>query len=390
MRRLRPGSASDRDGDRGAVVTVFAVLLSAGVLLGLATIVIDVGAALDERGQLANGADGAAWAAAQFCIANTGCTSATARTAGLSAATGNARDGTAEISVCGSFNALTACPAGSARSTTNLRPCLGSDPASGNFVKATTYSRGPGGSSAAPTYFAGAVGAKAAYPQSCSRVQWGPMKTGATVMAFGIAQCSYNTITTNGTVFGPVAPVAQHVTTPGTVPPAKGVTGPVQEGVVPVRSLVSLCPGITVGGLAWLTASVTSCLLNTVSVGDNLPVGTILPAGTAPCRTAIAAAYTAREPLLVPIYDSVSVSLPPTFHVAGFAAFVVTGYYFATLPPVYQAPMVAANNCTLLGLTNCVNGYFTKGLTPANIRALASATAAAGADRGVEVIARSG
>ena len=67
--RLSPWrTRTDRCGDdRGAVTAVVAVVLGAGVLLGMATVVVDVGRLYAEREQLQSGADAAAWAAAESC-----------------------------------------------------------------------------------------------------------------------------------------------------------------------------------------------------------------------------------------------------------------------------------------------------------------------------------
>ena len=68
---LVPSVHMDARGDRGAVATVFGILLSGGVLLGLMALVIDVGQLYVERGELQTGADAAALAVARACATNT-------------------------------------------------------------------------------------------------------------------------------------------------------------------------------------------------------------------------------------------------------------------------------------------------------------------------------
>jgi hypothetical protein len=65
---MRPLSWWGRRDDTGAVAILVAVLLTGGVLLGTAALVIDVGNLYAKRDQLQNAADAAAWAVTQSCI----------------------------------------------------------------------------------------------------------------------------------------------------------------------------------------------------------------------------------------------------------------------------------------------------------------------------------
>jgi Flp pilus assembly protein TadB len=79
MRRLSWWGRRDDTGpdDTGAVAILVAVLLTGGVLLGTAALVIDVGNLYAKRDQLQNAADAAAWAVAQSCISTpVSCTNA--------------------------------------------------------------------------------------------------------------------------------------------------------------------------------------------------------------------------------------------------------------------------------------------------------------------------
>src|SRR4051812_46455566 len=95
-----PGSGPYAD-DRGAVVATLAIMLGAGVLLGMAAVVVDVGRLYAEREQLQSGADAAAWAVAETCVREPA-----RRAEGLGTPRGyadaNAADGAAQVtSVCG-------------------------------------------------------------------------------------------------------------------------------------------------------------------------------------------------------------------------------------------------------------------------------------------------
>lgn len=95
MRRLTP-SKSKKDGERGAVSVIVALMLVA--LLGFGAMAVDVGMLYAERTQLRNGADAAALAIAQKCaksVTDSGCSTTSSLAAGL--ANGNATDGLSNI-----------------------------------------------------------------------------------------------------------------------------------------------------------------------------------------------------------------------------------------------------------------------------------------------------
>src|SRR5207244_1578958 len=66
MRRVRSAAP-----ERGAVAALVAVIFGAGVLMASGAIVVDVGQAYSERGQLQNGADSASLAVARGCARGT-------------------------------------------------------------------------------------------------------------------------------------------------------------------------------------------------------------------------------------------------------------------------------------------------------------------------------
>lgn len=68
--KRRPFLGRLRQGERGAVATIFAVLLAGGVVMGMMALSIDVGSIMFERRQLQNGADATSLALADACGAN--------------------------------------------------------------------------------------------------------------------------------------------------------------------------------------------------------------------------------------------------------------------------------------------------------------------------------
>jgi Flp pilus assembly protein TadG len=145
--------------ERGVVAVLVAVVLGAGVLMGAAALVVDVGNMYAEHGQLQNGADAAALAVAGAC-ASEGCRDAAAqvRTA-QKYANANARDGHTKVTlVCGSWDALSACPP----PTGGLSDCIGDLP-TGNYVEVRVRTELADGSTVLPPTFAAAMAGSSSY-----------------------------------------------------------------------------------------------------------------------------------------------------------------------------------------------------------------------------------
>jgi Flp pilus assembly protein TadG len=189
--------------DRGAVALLVAVLLSTGVLLGMAALSVDVGQLYAERRQVQNGADAAALAVAASCATSTTCTSATAGIAGL-----NANDGaTAVVSVCGAGRpALAACPAGSGPVLTQ---CAAPPAGAEGWVRVRTATGSSGGGTLLPPTFAQALAGNAGYAgtqvQACAQAAWGGEASG-TSLPLTLSACEWNAATANGTAFAPPPP----------------------------------------------------------------------------------------------------------------------------------------------------------------------------------------
>ena len=128
--------------ERGAVGTVFAILLAGGVLLGMLAIVVDVGRLYAEREELQSGADAAAIAVAQECARDdspAGCPETDMVAIAKTLGNFNARDGRTNIlEVCGTFGALDPCsdPIG------NLTDCIPATPTGGPSPSGSTGADG--------------------------------------------------------------------------------------------------------------------------------------------------------------------------------------------------------------------------------------------------------
>ena len=372
-RALGRWSRMRRD-DRGAIATLVAVLLAAGVLLGMGALVIDVGQLYAERAQLQNGADAAALAVAQGCAKGVStCDASTAGTAGTYA-DGNANDGAAGVTlVCGSNGAgtLAGCPA----STGARTDCPAAPPSGTKYVDVHTATRTAGGSTLLPPALARAIAGNGGYAGTtvlaCARAAWGAPSS-ATSLALTISLCEWTAATAGGTSYATPPPYPPNPLPPSTVDQALQLHG---SG--------SACAGGASGwdlpgGFGWLDDPSGNCAA-TVDVNDIYQDDTGVSAGGS-CKTALADARTNRTLVFIPVYDGAGgTGHNRYYHLTGFAAFVVTGYAL----PGFSAPSWLTGKSYCKGSAKCIYGYFTQGLVP-------SAGAVGGADLGASVVALTG
>jgi Putative Flp pilus-assembly TadE/G-like len=348
-----------RGDDRGAVASIVAVLLAGGVLLGMGAIVVDAGQMYAERAELQNGADAAALAVAQGCaLSAAGCdVSATSTGTAAKYAGKNAKDGAAAIAlVCGvtGYGGIGGCPA----TTGYLIDCPAA-PASGvRYVDVHTSTLTSGGSTLLPPVFSrtlvGHAGFAGARVKACARATWGSPRSAATV-AFTMSYCEWKTATASGTGYAAPPPYP-----PNALPPASA------DRAIQLHGTGSTCSGSPAGwdlpgGFGWLQDTTGNCGITvdaTLTYADN----TGASAGNT-CKTALQNARTARTQVYVPVYDGYQANgNNGTYHLLGFAAFVITGY---NLPGLSAASWLTGGTYCK-GSAKCVYGYFTRALLPAS------------------------
>jgi Flp pilus assembly protein TadG len=363
-RRLRDRWAPPPRDDRGGVTAVVAVVLAGGVLLGLGAIVVDVGRLYAEREQLQSGADAAAWALAEQCVRTpAGCTDRSPATARY--ATANAADGAATVAVvCGRGGALPTCPPPPA----NLTACLGTAPATGPYAEVRTATRLPDGTTVLPPTFAGAFGPAphdGTRVGACARAAWGPPRS-MSGLAVTFSTCEWRQLTADGTTLW-AAPDAGS-------PPASA-----QRVVYLKDTRPEACPAgpsgwDAPGGFGWLDAPAGTCR-TTVAV-DGGYGGNTGNSASGPCQAALSDARANRRVLFLPIYDGVTGQGAGTrYHLAGFAAFVLTGYRLSG----FSAASSLTGRLPCGGSARCLSGYF--------IRALAASVGQIGGpDLGVSIV----
>jgi Flp pilus assembly protein TadG len=345
MRSVAIRNAQD---ERGAVAVLVAFLVV--VLFGFAALAIDISSLYQEKRTLQNGADSAALAVAKDC-AETTCNSSLADTyADL-----NADDGNHNVDeVCGTGPGLPVCsdppsvPAGTEYvqvTTSTFEASTGENQI--NFSFAPVLDLVSSNNHAGKTMRASAVAA------------WGP-PAGASTLPLTFSLCEYE----------------EFVPTPGSLqtgPPFTGEPSVVYfHGSVPAGSCPVGPSGFDLaGGFGWLETN-DDCRAD-IEVGDWVADD---PGVSAPnCVDLTALRNTV---VLLPIYDQTNglTGSNGEYHIAGFAAFYLTGYRFPggsnRWPNNMTCPEQPGNSGT------CLRGYFT-GFTT-------TGTGFGGPDMGVTII----
>jgi Flp pilus assembly protein TadG len=341
-------------GERGAIGVLIAVLIGAGVLVGMGALVVDVGELYQNRAELQNGADAAALAVAKSCVQGT-CTPSIATTyadANASKLTG----GTADVNqVCGS-GSLGGCPASSGKIT----DCPAAPAAGTNYVDVHTSTELANGSHLLPPVFARTLAGNGSYQGStvyaCAQAEWGAPSSANTI-AVTFSACTWDKDTNLGTTFAPPPPYP-----PNSLPAAS------LDQVLLLHTTKSntSCPtepagADAPGNFGW-TDDTGNCsvTIDNGSYGGNTGVSV-----TQDCGDAIYNDWLNKTLVFLPVYTVVSgTGTNTTYTLKGFAAFVITGYNLPGLKSHNQGSdwLNSKNNCK--GSNVCINGYFTQGLVP--------------------------
>ena len=295
LHRLRRRAAARLTGERGAVAVMVALLLVP--LLGFAAIAVDVGALYAERARLQTAADAAALAVARDC------------------ARGDCGDAQATATELVEANV------GSAEAD---EPVLGT-----NTVTVT-------GSNPVEHWFAPIIGHDSSEVSATATVAWGAPGGGTAALPLIFSLCEFTAQTGGGL---PSTTVARTILFPKTSD--TGCTG--SNGLfVP-------------GGFGWLTTGGSTCKA-TSQVGGNA----MSEPGNNPSQGCTVGDFSALQnrTVLLPIFDrSGSSGSNAWYHVHSYAAFRITGYYFA-------GSYKWNNPCS--GNERCIRGYFTQFVEPSD------------------------
>lgn len=409
MRRLTVLSRRD---DRGAMAILVAIIVPV-VLLGMGAFVVDVGSWYAERAQTQNGADAGAYAVAQSC-ATGHCGTSSAGPYASANSTGNL-DTSAMVSAgfpCGrsANHDLPACAANVENGVVCPKPMSGTK----NYVDVQVTTSKP-----MTPLFGSVLGGSAKTIGSCAQATWGPPATVGNAVPLTISMCEWLKDTAGGTQFataptGSYAAGAPYLTSPPSYlatlntrrsDPAYDTTPGVDstnfyttlniqdphssplnapeagsETVITTHGFGNNCAGTggsgttAPGQYGWLFSN------NTCTIAINGATYTGAPGNSPPaCEPMFAHSMQTKTPVFLPVYTSVTAGgANATYTLAGFAAFVVTGWNVTQGPwggpkvaPSAVAladPTVTTNNANYCGAFTgsssdvCIYGYFTQAL----------------------------
>ena len=356
---LRPAGARLRrrltalrdDGGRGAIGVLVAVLMGAGVLFGMAALVLDVGQIYQNRAELQNGADAAALAVAKSCVRGACAPANAAQYANANAS--RLTGGKANVTfVCGLNGRVAvgsgACPAAAAKNV-----CPANPPAGANYVDVETSTLLPNGSTVLPPVFAGTLAGSrtGSTVYGCAQAEWGgPLS--ATTVGFTISACTWDQATGLGTTFAAPPPYPPNPSASlDQVVYLKG--GP--TGNCPTEPAGAAAPG----NFGWTDDPSGTC--STFISGGTYGGNTGNSVSKA-CKPLLQSWQANRTVIDIPVYVSVSgTGANATYTLKGFAAFVITGY---SLPSMTATDWVTGK-APCKGGSSCISGFFTHALVNA-------------------------
>lgn len=374
MSRLIRGRSRN---ESGVVAVLISIAFGAGVFILLAALVVDIGAMQVERRQLQNGAEAAAVSGAYECslgaVAPYGCGN---RQPAISIASRNAKDAASAVvagDLCGKGGQPELLPC--SENTRSVRNCPNT-PVNSRWAQVTASTLTSGGSPYLPRFFAQALpGFTPKTITACGQAAWGPPRSQPPEIFPMVLQLScWKSQVGKAEAFGPSTySVAASrswerwfmFSTPGSVGCAGGATN---------------------SGFAWVN---TGCSSTRVTGGYSY--GSWLPSRTgvvsSMCQTELdpsnSNTISRTTPLLLPVYDCAynagwdatqlqypgdagsalcsDMPAPTTcsgtcYHVAGFAALLLSGYYFGAGHALYDgfSPYSCVAN------DKCLYGWFTR------------------------------
>lgn len=328
--------------DRGAVSILVALLISAGVIVGLLAMVIDGGRLYTERRLVQNGADAAALAVARACALGDPACSSRSAAAALGGSLANQNAGLDQVSAldeaCGSGN-LGACR--SLRSHAwECQTVTGNQ----NYVRMRTATRESDGTSIIPAVFSQTMGFDGKGLWACSQAIWGAARGANVTFPIALSACDYvsNASTT------------MQIFSPPSYKPGQGPTCTVTDKDGVTRTLQDMVKGFF---YVQLDPTRRDCLTPVrVNIGDVLPRADNI---VQLCGPDYASAFRSFVGVMtpLPIFDAMPSGGgigTTTMRVASFVAFTLRAYTLGggisfSAPPGGWPPGCRGSNRCLYG-----------------------------------------
>jgi hypothetical protein len=216
-----------------------------------------------------------------------------------------------------------------------------------SWVEVRTSTKMTDGTTVLPPSFAGAVvpGYTGTTVGACSRVAWGSPSGG---LALTLSICEWNTSTGTGSSY--YAP-------PPFVPPKSA-----EQTITIHQPQANTCGAGPAGwdapgGFGWLDDPNSTCQV--VVAPDGSYGGDTGASPSKPCKAALQDAYNNKSVLVLPVYDGVKATgQNTTYHILGYAGFVVTGYQLPGLSATSWLTGAASCGGGRGASKTCVLGYF--------------------------------
>lgn len=318
MRRLKIRN------EEGTVLVLVAVCMT--VILGMAALVIDVGAVVQERRTLQNGADAAAMAVALDCGRGSCDPSGSNATAtALTYGQANDRDGRSSVTnVCGTLAPLAGCsPAPAGITADYVRVALSTSTADGGFLRFRL----------APA----AGGRSSATVQRSAVAKWGKIGS-STSLPLTVALCVFN----------------NSIGSPANLPMTTDIVVYLKTQVGNGKDTTQPCGlgGTYPGGFSWLNSGANCAATTTVGGNAAGQTGNSVPAGC----DALLPTLVGKD-LVIPVYDTFAGNgSSGTYAIIGYAGFRISGYRFPSLSNLNPAKCPGSTN----NANTCIVGRFVK------------------------------
>lgn len=402
MRRLsRAPFATIRRRERGAVSTIFAVLLAGGVVMGMLAMTVDVGGIWLERRQLQNGADAASMALADICARDaTKCdpnhtpsaldpllnlNAGKDQASQLDSRSGTVKGQCARKPGSTTFPGMPECESASTTAAiTDLTKCPPlptwlKNVAGIPYVEAYSRTETASGSTILPKYFSQLLlgGGSDVSVTACARAAWGTPGSYTSTVPITFSACEWKKQTSGGTNYVSEGPTgAKPGYGPSTWP------SPSRETVITLHDpndTDQICTWNgkdTAGGFGWVdgancAAQVTTGGWAQIDTGNNVPqpckdklpglVGTVIALPVFDCIVKSTGAPSGAPPTTPGACDpskKQSSGNNSWYHIAGWAKFYLSGY---KLSGNGQSSNLPGSNASCSGGDRCLFGWFLKG-----------------------------